>query len=158
MFLSFDMSTFDCVTTARLQYFQDYLDLYLPHPAAATFQGKAILSTFGGEWCTWGQGSGVNATNTGWGLVMGDRRNSTYYMPAYTMGDGPRSLNQYDIDAELNWGSAWPTGDTDLTTENDDYWMSFLPNKYVATVAPSFFTHFGYKASRFSLYRTSVWT
>ena len=89
MFLSFYMSTFNCVTTERIPYFQNYLNQYLPHPAAATFNGKAILSTFGGEWCTWGQGSGVTAVNSGWGIVMGSRRASTYYMPAYTMGDGP---------------------------------------------------------------------
>jgi len=130
MFLSFDMSTFDCVTTVRIPYFQNYLNQYLPHPAAGTFNGKAILSTFGGEWCTWGQGSGVSAVNSGWGIVMGSQRNSTYYMPAYTMGDGPSksrkrltamtsridtssafsgSLSQYDIDAEINVSQDWPT-------------------------------------------------
>lgn len=145
MFLSFDMSTFNCVTTERLAYFQRYLQDYLSHPAAGTYNGKAILSTFGGEWCTWGQGSGPAAVNQGWGIVMGRYRSNTYFMPAYTMGDGPRSLSQYDIDAEINWGSAWPNGNTDLTLENDNFWLSYLPNKYVATVAPSFFTHFGYK-------------
>ena len=79
------MSTFDCVSTARLAYFQNYLATYLPHPAAGTYEGKSILSTFGGEWCTFGQAD----VNTGWQTVMGARRNATYFMPAYTPGDGP---------------------------------------------------------------------
>ena len=41
--------------------------------------------------------------------------------------------------------AAWPAGATDMTMDNDNLWLSYLPNKYVATVAPSFFTHFGYK-------------
>ena len=48
----------------------------------------------GGEWCTWNQGSGVDAVNKGWSIIMGRYRNNTYFMPAYTMGDGPSKSNR----------------------------------------------------------------
>lgn len=140
LLLSFDMSAFDCTSTVRLGLFQNYVSTYLPHPNAATYGGKPALSTFGGEWCTFGQSS----VNAGWQAVLGSRRNTTYFMPAYTPGDGPRSLNTFDIDAEINWGSAWPTGNTDLTSENDKFWLSY-PKKYIATVSPMFFSHFPWK-------------
>jgi hypothetical protein len=47
MFLSFDMSTFNCVTDERIVYFQQYISTYLTHPAAGKYNGKSILSTFG---------------------------------------------------------------------------------------------------------------
>ena len=43
--------------------------------------------------------------------------------------------------------AAWPNSNTDLTLDNDNFWLGYLPSKYVATVSPSFFTHFGYKVS-----------
>lgn len=120
-----------------LQY---YLDKYLSHPAAAKYNGKSIVTTFSGESCTFGQGS----TNAGWNAVFGKRRSSLYFMPSYNAA--PERLSGYDIDAEVNWGSAWPAGSSDIDTSRDQYFMSQLGGKgYVGTVSPLFYTHLSYK-------------
>lgn len=75
---------------------------------------------------------------------MGGDRNAFYYMPAYTTG--PEPIKDLGIDAQVNWGSAWPTGAGDIETSRDQYYMSVLGSgRYVGTVSPGFFAHFGYK-------------
>lgn len=148
MLLSLDMSTFDCRSASRVGFFQNLINTYLPHPAAARYKNKALLSTFGGEWCNFGQSS----VNAGWQLLMGSRRSSTYFMPAYTPGGGAASLSGFDIDAEVSWNSAWTNGGGELDSSMDLDWLKYLPNKYVATLSSEFFTHFWSKVcSRFGV-------
>jgi hypothetical protein len=51
---------------------QNYVSTYKYHSAAATYNGKPILSTFAGQDCSFGQGN----TNNGWNAVMGGSRDS----------------------------------------------------------------------------------
>lgn len=98
------------------------------------------MSTFAGQDCSFSQGS----TNNGWNAVMGGNRGNIYWMPTFT--SAPTGLSQYSIDAEVNWGSAWPTGASDIETSRDQYFMQQLGSKgYVGTVSPLFFSHFSYK-------------
>lgn len=140
LFLSLDMTAMDCSSTANLALLQTYVSTYRSHPAAAMYNGKPMLSTFAGQDCSFGQGS----TNSGWNAVMGGSRGSFYFMPAFT--SDPAGLSQYSIDAELNWGSAWPTGASDIETSRDKYFLSLLgSDRYAGTVSPGFFGHFSYK-------------
>jgi glucan endo-1,3-alpha-glucosidase len=48
------------------------------------------------------------------------------------------------MDGELNWNGGWPSGDSDATWSTDDRYLAALGSKaYMATVSPTFFTHYG---------------
>jgi glucan endo-1,3-alpha-glucosidase len=95
-----------------------------------------------GQDCSFGQGS----TNNGWATIFGSNAGNIYFMPAYT--NDPRSLGGYNIQAEVNWGSAWPEAGNDINTDRDKYFIGLLSGwgkKYVGTVSPLFSTTMSYK-------------
>ena len=140
--LSFDMSIFSCGDYSNVGTFRSYLSSYANHPAAAKVNGRSAVTTFSGSDCTFGQGS----TNAGWSAVFSGY--SLYFMPAYN--SPPTGLSQYNIDAEVNWGSAFPTGAVDIETSRDQWYMQQLGSKaYVGTVSPVFFAHLSYKVRKF---------
>lgn len=53
--------------TTRLDLFRNYINTYQNHGAQARYNGKAMVTTFSGSDCTFGQGS----TNNGWSAVFG---------------------------------------------------------------------------------------
>jgi glucan endo-1,3-alpha-glucosidase len=115
---------------------QQYIRDYINHPAAGRFGGKSILTTFAGESCSFGQGS----TNNGWNTIMGQYRNQIYFAPAYNVD--PQSLPNYDINAEVSWGSAWPVAGKEIETSRDTWFMQQLRGKgYIGTVSPAFAAH-----------------
>lgn len=114
----------------------NYLTTYINHPAAAKFNGKSILTTFSGSEC----GDGW------WSSVMGNLRDSLYWMPTFNVD--PTTLPGYAIDAEVNWGSAWPSGGSDIETSRDVWYMQQLGSKgYVGTISPLFYAHLSDKVS-----------
>jgi hypothetical protein len=69
-------------------------------------------------------------------------------MPAYT--SDPRGLGAFNIQAEVNWGSAWPEGGNDINLDRENYFIGLLSQtgkKYVPTISPLFASHMSYKVS-----------
>ncbi len=142
MMLSFDMTAFSCGDNSNIALFQSYLSSYLNHQAAAKINGKSAVTTFSGSDCTFGRSS----TNAGWSSVFGNYASQIYFMPSYN--SPPTGLSQYNIQAEVNWGSAWPTGSADIEMSRDQWFMQQLGTKgYVGTVSPLFFAHLSSKVS-----------
>lgn len=138
------MDVFTCYDTTNVPLFQSYLANYTNHPVAAKVNGKTAVTTFSGSGCTFGQSS----VNAGWSYVFGSLRSQLYWMPAYN--SDPQGLGAFDIDAEVNWGSAWPSDGQDIEMSRDQWFMTCLnptSKKYVGTISPGFFTHFSYKVS-----------
>jgi glucan endo-1,3-alpha-glucosidase len=144
MALSFDMTVFGCGDWSNAGTIQSYLK-YTTHSAAARYKNKPIVTTFAGEGCTFGRGS----ANAGWAAVFGSYANSIYFMPAYNAP--PTSLGGYNIQAEVNWGSAWPSAGADIEMSRDQWYMKQLNPSgkgYIGTVAPLFYAHMSYKVCR----------
>lgn len=125
---------------------RNYLSTYVNHPAAAKYRGKSVVTTFSGSSCTFGQGS----VNSGWASVLngpGYSRGQIWFVPAFHVD--PQSLPSFDIDAECNWGSAWPDKDKpEIETSRDEWFMQQLNRAgkgYMGTVSPVFATHLPYK-------------
>lgn len=128
--------------TSSVGLFQTYIQNYLYHAAAAQVNGKPAVTTFMGQDCSFGVGS----TNNGWATIFGSNAGNVYFMPAYT--SDPTGLGGYNIQAEVNWGSAWPAAGSDITTDRDQYYIGLLNGwgkKYVGTVSPLFNTEMSYK-------------
>jgi len=145
MMLSFDMAEFSCGDWSNVPLLKMYLDKYMYHSAAAKVEGKTAVTTFSGSDCTFGQGS----VNAGWSAVFGAYRNNVYFMPAYNTD--PQRLGGFDIQAEVSWGSAWPSNGADIEMSRDNWFMQNLRptgKKYVGTLSPGFFTHFPYKVGQ----------
>lgn len=139
------MAEFTCSDTTYVPLLQTYLNKYLNHPAAAKVNGKSAVTTFSGSDCRFGQSS----TNAAWAYLFGSNRNQIYWMPAYN--SDPQGLGAFDIDAEVNWGSAWPMDGRDIEMSRDEWFMYNLNptgKKYVGTISPGFFTHFNYKVGQ----------
>jgi len=67
-------------------------------------------------------------------------------MPAYS--SPPTGLSAYNIQAEVDWGSAWPTGAAEIETSRDQWYMQNLDSKgYVGTLSPLFFGRMSDKVS-----------
>jgi glucan endo-1,3-alpha-glucosidase len=106
------------------------------------YQNKTLVTTFGGEYCSFGQGS----VQAGWLLVRQLVRSGgkeIYLLPAiFSNPDTFASMTWFD--GLFNWDSAWPVDGGSLTTARDEQWMSSLGSRgYMASISPLFFTYYG---------------
>lgn len=115
---------------------------YYKHPAqAVSSTGQMLVSTFGGEYCQFGEGS----VSTGWMNHYVNPVNSSgidmLFLPSIFSDPSTFSTTPW-LDGEVNWNSGWPQTDpAPLSTASDDRYMSGLKGKaYVATASPAFFT------------------
>lgn len=142
MMLSFDMTALGCWSSGDASLIQTYAKNYINHPAAAQINGKSAVTTFSGQECTFGQSD----ANAGWAYALGGMLSQIYFMPSYN--NDPTALAGSNINAEVNWGSAWPSAGSDIDTSRDEYFMGLLSpvsKSYVGTVSPLFFSHLSYK-------------
>lgn len=112
---------------------------YANSTAQAKYKSKVLVSTFAGEYCTFGQSS----VNAGWAYVkklLTDKKTSVYLMPA--IFSDPSGFKNFDwMDGEFNWNSAWPMGGDPISTATDEAYMSALGTKgYMPAMSPAFFT------------------
>jgi glucan endo-1,3-alpha-glucosidase len=63
------------------------------------------------------------------------------------------------MDGELNWNSAWPMGNNQISTDTDNAYMNALGGKeYMSAVSPFFYTHFSPQTwNKNWLYRGDDW-
>jgi glucan endo-1,3-alpha-glucosidase len=158
MFLSLDMSAFGCSSATHASQLVSLVQSVASSSAQAMYNGKVLVSTFSGESCTFGTGS-IN----GWKTLFKDALTSAgvpiYFMPSFFVNSG--GLAAYDwLDGGINWSSAWPMGDYDITaSSSDSTYLTGLGSKtYMTTVSPFFFTHFGPNTwNKNWIYRSDDW-
>ncbi|TFK34633.1 glycoside hydrolase [Crucibulum laeve] len=149
LFLSFDMSSLPCGSPSDADTIRSLIRAYAVHPAYLLFQGRPVLSTFGGEYCNFGTGS----LDAGWASVirngvlngvggpMGGKE--VVFLPAFFIDPGV--VGGLAADGAFSWNSAWPMGNYPIDAQDTDaMYLGNLTGKiYMAGVSPWFFTHYG---------------
>ncbi|BEI83325.1 hypothetical protein CcaverHIS002_0311930 [Cutaneotrichosporon cavernicola] len=154
MFFSFDMTSFPCMNASDVTTIAQLAAKYVSHPAQAMYGGKALVSTFSGETCTFGQAS----VSAGWDAVRKAIGSEIYFMPATFMTTAQVTDGTW-YDGQIHWDAAWPQGADPLTTRNDTDWISALGTKgYMPPVSPFFFTYYGKDSwDKNWIYRSDDW-
>ncbi|KAJ7170992.1 glycoside hydrolase family 71 protein [Mycena filopes] len=154
LFIQLDMTVIPCSNTAILRrYFTEFQDSpqYL-----RTSDGKAVMSTFSGEGCTFGTAN----SNDGWrSIIDGATTKPIFFIPAFFFRD-PAILENYEVmNGAFNWNAAWPMGDYDLSFGPDQAWIDHLGGRpYMAGVSPWFFTHYSPQSyNKNFIYRSDNW-
>ncbi|KAJ7231968.1 glycoside hydrolase [Mycena rebaudengoi] len=129
LFISFDFTTsLGCSLSdivARTKAFAS-------HPSQFRVSGRPMVSSYAGD-CL---------GNSGWQSLK-DQTNA-YIMP-FIWGLEGKFGTYPSLDSWYCWGCAWPQGNYDKNTDDDNYYISQLGSKYAATVSMWFYTHFSYK-------------
>ncbi|KAF9218465.1 glycoside hydrolase family 71 protein [Gyrodon lividus] len=141
LFLSFDMTSLPCSQSEDVAILQKYIQDYGSHSNQLMYSGKVLVSTFGGESCTFGP----RDVDGGWTSVI--RRAGlppVHFVPAFFFTD-PTALSSLTVlDGAFNWRASWPVGDNGVTFTPDEEWIKNLGHRdYMADVSPWFFTHYG---------------
>ncbi|KZT21896.1 glycoside hydrolase family 71 protein [Neolentinus lepideus HHB14362 ss-1] len=139
LFLSFDMTSFPCSGPGDAYILRDYITRYQAHPSQLRYDGKILVSTFGGEYCSFGTGS----LNQGWQNAIKSEMPPVHFVPAFFL-NAAAFTGIPVMDGALNWNSAWPQGDYDTNFDPDEDYISHLGGRsYMAAFSPWFFTHYG---------------
>ncbi|KAJ7091081.1 glycosyl hydrolase family 71-domain-containing protein [Mycena epipterygia] len=125
LFFSFDFTTnLGCSLpdiVARTRQFSS-------HPWQFKVGAKPMVSSYSGD-CL---------GNAGWQSLKD--QTGAYVMPFIWGLEG--NFGSYpSLDSWYCWGCAWPQGDYDKNTDDDNYYISQLGLKYATTVSMWFFTH-----------------
>lgn len=154
MFLSFDTTSLGCKNASDVTRLADLVNKYAAHPAQAQYKGKTLVSTFGGERCTFGE----KDVEAGWAAFRAKVTQGMHFVPATFMTPNDVRAGKW-FDGGMQWDGGWPMGDSALTTRNDTEWLSALGNKtYMAAVSPFFFTYYGPQSwDKNWIYRSDDW-
>ncbi|KAJ7863085.1 glycoside hydrolase [Mycena olivaceomarginata] len=137
LFFSLDMSALACATVDDGAALRTRVTNFISRPNYLQRNGKAFVSTFAGEQCTFGQGS----VGDGWKTQFAqhpDLQGKMEFVPAFFIDPATFSPQFSGVmDGDFNFNSGWPleslatlaAGGAKLT--------------YMAAVSPWFFTHFG---------------
>lgn len=142
LFLSLDMTSLGCNSQSDANNLVSIVQTHATDSSQAMHNGKPLVSTFAGSDCNFGMGS-----TSGWQSMFVDVLKSQYsidifFVPSIFSDISTFSSNTW-MDGELNWNSAWPMGDNDISTQTDTDYISALGGReYMAAVSPFFFTHF----------------
>ncbi|KAJ3889782.1 glycoside hydrolase [Lentinula edodes] len=133
VFFSFDYTSFDCSVDETV----NWVNTFSGSPAQFKVDGRPMVSSFSGD-CLGPGGWQAVRDRTG-GFLMPFIYNIDYQQLR-------RGASYGFLDSWQCWGCAWPQGDQDKTTQDDQYYMDILgPGRYAATVSGWFFTHYNYK-------------
>ncbi|GLB44991.1 putative glycosyl hydrolase family 71 [Lyophyllum shimeji] len=128
LFLSFDFTAMACDLNDLVGRVNDFAG----HPNQFRVDGKVMVSSFSGD-CL---------GNAGWASLKA--QTNAYLMP-FIWGLEGRFSEWSSLDSWYCWGCAWPSGNADKTTGDDEYYLSQLGPRYTTTVSPWMFTHYDYK-------------
>lgn len=134
------MTVLPCSSFSDADLLKSYVTTYAGHSAQAYYEGKQLLSTFAGSDCSFGVGD----WNSGWQQAvktpLASTGNEIFFIPS--VFTDPSTFSGVSVmDGELNWNSAWTSGDSLNTWHSDDRYLAGLGSKaYMAAVAPGFFT------------------
>lgn len=142
MFLSLDMTSLGCWNQNDANNLVSYTAQFARSEAQALHNGKVLVSTFSGSDCNFGVG-GSHGWQTQFVDALGNQGIDIFFVPSIFSDISTFSSNTW-MDGELNWNSAWPVGNSQISTDTDNRYMSALGGKeYMAAISPYFFTHFG---------------
>ncbi|KAI0718564.1 glycoside hydrolase [Cerioporus squamosus] len=107
LFLSFDMASYHCAAATDADPIRNLTLQYASRPNQLQIGGKALVSSFSGEACTFGHGDvpgGWRAEYTQHPDVAG----KIHFIPSFFVD--PATFGQYAgvLDGDFNWNSAWP--------------------------------------------------
>ncbi|TXT07365.1 hypothetical protein VHUM_03085 [Vanrija humicola] len=158
LFLSFDMTSMSCGSAADATTLVNLVKAHASSPAQALVDGKVLVSTFAGSSCTFGSG-GVNGWQTQFVDALKAQGINIFFVPS--IFSDPSSFSSYTwMDGELNWNSAWPMGNFDISLASTDaaYLAGLGSKAYMTAISPFFFTHFGPSTyNKNWLYRSDDW-
>ncbi|KAG8920541.1 hypothetical protein FRC02_000840 [Tulasnella sp. 418] len=146
LLLSFDVTAMSCGSYDDANFIRQYIANYANHPnQLKDSRGRIIVSTFGGEYCTFGQGN----LNDGWRKAVKEGLPETLFIPSFF--SDPSNFKDYNVvDGMFYWNGGWPLGNYDINFDRDNQQINGLrqsPNGYnkvyMAAVSPWFFTHYG---------------
>ncbi|KAH9965400.1 glycoside hydrolase family 71 protein [Russula dissimulans] len=150
LFLSFDMTSIPGGSEADVEFLRQYLELVGHHPNQFSYHGRALVSTFAGDQCTFGQKSLAD----GWSAARSALESvcPIHFVPALFI-DPARYPVLRCIDGIFHWNGSWPihlTKDSRReeiecpALDTDRHHLRNLPHRtYMAAVSPWFFTHYG---------------
>jgi len=150
LFLSFDMTSIPGASEADADFLRQYLELVGHHPNQFSYHGRALVSTFAGDQCTFGQTSLAR----GWAVARTALEHvcPVHLVPAFFI-DPARYPVLNCIDGIFNWNGGWPiqlTKDSPRreivrpALDTDRHHIQNLHGRtYMAAVSPWFFTHYG---------------
>ncbi|KDN49967.1 hypothetical protein RSAG8_01303, partial [Rhizoctonia solani AG-8 WAC10335] len=138
--ISLDMNSLACATVADGQYIiNNFITPFKSHPNRYLYNNKIFLSTFAGQWCTFGQASAP----AGWQWLVQNAGAPIYFIPNLQIGDATQLSSTWNfIDGFKLW-NAWTKTSADNTQWADDaWWMQNSQGKgYLTLVSPWFFIH-----------------
>lgn len=157
LFLSLDMTVMGCGSWNDATTLVNLVKQFANHPNQAKQNGKVLVSTFAGSDCTFGTGS-MNGWSSAFVNTLSAAGVDIFFVPSIFTDPSVFPSISF-IDGELNWNSAWPMGDYEISTATDEQYMSNLSGRqYMAAISPFFFTHFGANSwNKNWLYRSDNW-
>ncbi|KAF8631025.1 hypothetical protein AX15_002636 [Amanita polypyramis BW_CC] len=107
LFLSLDMTSFSGNSPEDAQRLRDFVRTYLTHPNQLRYQSRAVVSTFSGESCTFGQESAAQGWNTQF-VHHPDLDGRIFFIPSLFID--PKTFGDYSdaMDGDFNWNAGWP--------------------------------------------------
>ncbi|KAG8737877.1 hypothetical protein FRC10_007563 [Ceratobasidium sp. 414] len=140
MSISLDMTELACASAADGQRLIDnFISPIKGHPSRYMYNSKMLLSTFAGQWCTFGQAN----PSDGWHWFLDNAGTPIYFVPNFQIDVSELSTTWKWLDAYKLW-NAWPLGQQDNNQWADDAWyMQHLASGqgYLTMVSPWFFAH-----------------
>ncbi|KAG5650535.1 hypothetical protein H0H81_011886, partial [Sphagnurus paluster] len=128
LFISFDFTAMGC----DLNDIVGRVNQFASHPNQFRVDGRPMISSFSGD-CL---------GNSGWASLKA--QTNAYLMP-FIWGLEGRFNEWPSLDTWYCWGCAWPNGNQDKSTDDDEYYLSQLGSRYGTTVSPWMYTHYNYK-------------
>lgn len=96
LFLSFDMTSLQCLNAANASLLRDYVTNYTYHPNQLKVNGASFISTFSGESCTFANVT-ANATtvNQAWTTTLKKHMPPVYFVPSFFID--PATFKTYTV-------------------------------------------------------------
>ncbi|KAJ7069703.1 glycoside hydrolase [Mycena amicta] len=107
LFFSLDMSVLPCQTVDDGAALRQRVLNFATHPNQLQFNGKAFVSTFAGESCTFGQGSAA----AGWASQFAahpDLQGKIQFVPSFFIDPATFSSFAGTMDGAFNFNGGWP--------------------------------------------------
>ncbi|KAK0221841.1 glycosyl hydrolase family 71-domain-containing protein [Armillaria fumosa] len=116
LFLSLDMTSLPCATADDAQSIRSWVKTYTTHSNQLMYDSRALVSTFSGESCTFGQSSVAEGWKSQF-VQHSDLQGQIFFVPSFFVD--PSTFSEYKdvMDGDYNWNSGWPV---DLTTSVAD--------------------------------------
>ncbi|KAF9046563.1 glycoside hydrolase [Panaeolus papilionaceus] len=107
LFLSLDMTSLPCGSAQDAQNLRDLVKKYIDHPNQMQYDNKAVVSTFAGDTCTFGQGSTPDAWRSQF-TQHSDLNGKIYFVPSFFVD--PAKFGEFSgvMHGDFNWNSGWP--------------------------------------------------